>query len=285
MVRITVITACFGLCMLYPFLPGRYDALAVTLSAMAQLFGAAGMLMVPIGAVWLGHEWRNHLRRRRGLPHANRGYWFAKLSLVAASVAALATALVALMSTGLSLGLLTAALWLGALSKLTPGLRRLKNAESPNFNAAPIYLIFIPVAAVLFQWFAATPATEFSRNLTIKRSQELIDAIEEHRAAYGRYPESLLAVWPDYHPPVAGIEKFHYARHGEAYHLFFEQPRFLFDNFGTREFVMYNRRDEHLMPSHASWILLWSSGQLSTNQGWYAVHPASSPHWKFFWFD
>jgi hypothetical protein len=72
---------------------------------------------------------------------------------------------------------------------------------------------------------------------------------------------------------------------GQAYHLFFEQPRFLFDNIGTREFVVYNKLDERFMISHASWILLMTPQELETSQGWYAVRDAPSPHWRYFWFD
>lgn len=45
--------------MFYPFLPGRYDGLAVTLSAMAQVFAVAGLLLVPLGALWLAREIRH----------------------------------------------------------------------------------------------------------------------------------------------------------------------------------------------------------------------------------
>jgi hypothetical protein len=48
---------------------------------------------------------------------------------------------------------------------------------------------------------------------------------------------------------------------------------------------MYNPHDDHLMPSHASWILLWSPEQIRAQQGWYAVHDLAQPHWRYFWFD
>lgn len=117
------------------------------------------------------------------------------------------------------------------------------------------------------------------------RSAELITEIETHQATHGSYPSSLLAAWKDYYPAVAGIEKFHYGPSDNAYSLFFEQPRLLLDNIGTREFVMYNKLDEHVMPSHDSWIVLWSPERLEAQQGWYAVHDTPHPHWKFFWFD
>ncbi|MES2881917.1 MAG: hypothetical protein V4676_07210 [Bacteroidota bacterium] len=48
-ITIITITAFLTLCMLLPFLPGRYDGLAVTISVMAQLFSFAGLLLVPLG--------------------------------------------------------------------------------------------------------------------------------------------------------------------------------------------------------------------------------------------
>lgn len=53
---------------------------------------------------------------------------------------------------------------------------------------------------------------------------------------------------------------------GEAYNLFFEQPRFLFD-FGIREIVMYNKLDEQIAFRHAAWILAGAPEELKTRQG------------------
>ena len=53
LLRITAATAFIILCTLLPFLPGPYDSLAVSLSMMAQIFGKVGLLLVPIGAVWV----------------------------------------------------------------------------------------------------------------------------------------------------------------------------------------------------------------------------------------
>jgi hypothetical protein len=252
---------------------------------MAQLFGAAGLLLLPIEVPWLVYEVRKRAQRNRNLPNTGKGYYFAMASLIAASLVALVVSLVIFLGSGISFGVVTLALWFYALSRLIPRLKLLKKAEAENINPAPLYLIFIPIALLLFQVLLAGPVTEFSRNYAITKSAELINEIERHHAVHGRYPSSLLAVNKDYSPSVVGIEKFHYAPNGEAYNLFFEQPTFLFDNLGTREFVMYNKLDEHIMPSHAAWLLEWSLEELAARQGWYAVHDASSPHWKYFWFD
>jgi hypothetical protein len=205
--------------------------------------------------------------------------------LVAGAVPMLGVIGVALGNVGLSLALPTLALLLFAVARFVPKLTHLKNAETTSFNPTPVYLVLIPLILTLAQLILARPLTDFSRNRAMANGAELIQAIERHREQFGRYPVSLLALWPDYSPSIVGIAQYHYALNGDAYDLFFEQPRFLFDNPGTREFVVYNKLDQHLMPSHASWILLWSKEQLSRNQGWYAVHNTSKPPWKSFWFD
>jgi hypothetical protein len=276
-ILIGLLVALLALCTVQPFLPGRHDPVAVPLSVAAQLLGAAGLLLVPIGLPWLIVE----LRGRAG---ATTRYRFALAALGAASIlATVASLILGLVGLSVGAGLLAASVY--AVVRLLPRARRLRAPPAASFHPAPLYLVLVPVAAVLAQVLLAAPAAEFSRNTAITASAELIDEIERHRATFGAYPSSLAAVWPDYHPAVVGIERFHYVPNGEAYNLFFEQPRFLFDNLGTREFVMYNRLGEHVMPSHASWILLWSPEELRATQGWYSVHDAGQAHWKYFWFD
>lgn len=283
-VRICALITLLVLCTFYPFLPGKYDALAMPLSGMVQIFGVVGLLLVPVGVLWLAYELRKRARGKRSLSTKARGYHFALAAVVAASIVALGISFGAFMGISLPLSLLTVALWVYIGLRLAPGLRSLKKAEAGNFNPAPLYLVFIPAVVFIFQLALAGPAREFSRNYAIAQSAELRNDIEAFRARHGRYPEFLQAVNKDYHPSVVGIDQFHYAPHGGAYNLFFEQPTFLFD-FGIREIAIYNNRDEHLMMSHTAWILTGTSAEMKARQGWNAAHDASSPHWKYFWFD
>lgn len=283
-VRMAGITVAICLCILYPFLPGDYDSLAVTLSTAAQAFGVVGLLLVPVGILWLAHELWRQVRSQLNHPVTVR-YSFVLVSIIAASFVAVITGFVAYATGGLSVGLILLALWLYILSKWVIQLRVLKQADKQTFNPTPLYLIVIPIAVVLFQIFTATSAAESSRNRAITMSAELITDLESYYLEYGQYPLSLLTVWKDYYPSVVGIEKYYYAPSGDAYNLFFEQPRFLFDNIGTREFVVYNKLDAQTMISHASWILILGSEVVERRQGWYEVHDASTPHWKYFWFD
>lgn len=267
----------------YPFFPGEYDDLAVPLSAMAQTFAAIGLLLVPVGVSWLAYELRKRARRKKNLSTKALGYSFALAATVAASIVAIAVSFVALTSVGISFGVLTLAMWFYVVVRLRPRLKLLKKVDA-EFVPAPLYLVLIPSIVLIFQIALAPRATNFSRNRAIAQSAELIGDIEKYRAAYGRYPSSLLALHRDYKPAVIGIEQFHYAPNGEAYNLFFERPPSPFD-FGIREIVMYNKLDEHVAMSHAAWILEGSPENLEARQGWHSVHQASIPHWKYFWFD
>ena len=280
--RLTVITLSILLCIFYPFLPGGYDGLAVALSAMAQAAVVVGLLLVPIGILWLAHELRSHARRKQGLPHTERGYRFAVASVVGSSIVAAAVSLSAAMSVGRSFGVLTIALWIYSVSRLIPRLKMMRNIERGALNPVPLYLTVVPIAALLGQLVLDGPAVEHSRNRAIDNSAEVVNDIERFHAAHGRYPGSLLAVWPDYKPSVVGIRQFHYARQGDAYNLVFEQPQF---RWGTQEFVVYNKLDQHFMPSHAEWNLRSTPEELAGREGWYSVRNAARPHWKYFWFD
>ena len=282
LVRMGAITMLIIACMFLPFLPGEYDGLAVTLSAMSQLFGMAGLMLVPLGLLWLIYEVRKRASRNWKLSAKPRGYHFAIASVVASSIVAIVVSLGAFVNIGLSLGIGTLALWTYIVSRLVPRLKLLKNAESGDCNPAPLYLICIPIVVTLFRFVFIVPATEFSRQYAIIRSEQLINDIEEYHKAHGQYPKSLLSVTKDYKPSMIGIKQFHYEPNDRAYNLYFEQFTY---KFGAQEIVMYNKLDEHIMISHDSDILLWTPEELRSRRGYYAVHDASSPQWKYFWFD
>jgi hypothetical protein len=279
------ITLVIGLCIIYPFLPGGYDVLAVPLSILVQLFGATGLLLVPIGALWMVNEVQAQAQKKRNRHTTHRGYYFAITSLITASIGATAVSLVICLGISMALGVFALALWFYAVSRLRPKLKLLKKAEAANINPAPVYLIVLPLAALLFQVALAAPLTEWSRNHAIINSNEFVGDIATYYDEYGHYPISLAAVWKDYYPDVVGIEKFHYSQSSESYNLFFEQPRFLFDNIGTREWIVYNPNNEQRMVSHTAWFLRLTPEELERSQGWYAVHDAKVPGWKYFWFD
>jgi hypothetical protein len=277
--RITGTTAFMILCMLLPFLPGQYDPLAVPLSMLPQTVGTVGLLLVPVGALWLAAE------------HWSR---LAPIRLVFAITALIASSLVwgfaslFWMTESLVLGLAAFGLGGYAVTRILPRLWSLRsatrNATVRPASALPVYLIILPLALALTRFGLGDRVTELSRNRAIRNSAPMIADIEAYRAANGRYPPSTVSVHPDYKPSIIGIREYRYEPSGDAYNVLFEQHSF---RFGTQEIVMYNPRDQQAIASHALDVLQLTPEQLALDRtrGHYAVHTAAQPHWKYFWFD
>lgn len=259
-----------ALSIVYPFLHGRYDRLALPLSTMTQVFGVVGLALVPGGVLWLM------------LPRY--GFALSVFSTVVATCVALILALFATLSVGNAFGVLTLALWGYVLLRLIPRLKRLKSADDGPVHPAPLYLVVLPVLALASQLLLAAPVARWSRDRAIANAGEFITDIQQYHARHGRYPVSLQAQNRDYDPHVVGVERYLYVPHGDSFNLSFEQPRFLLDRFGTREWVVYNPRDEHRVYSHTSWLLP-PPDVAEPSQGWYASGETGHMHWMYFWFD
>ena len=283
-VRIAALTALALFCTFYPYLPGDFDGVAVGLSMMAQVGAVLGAGLVLIGLLWLAHELRARGARQRESPIRPRAYRYALASLIVGTLVALGGALGAATS-GFALGIVVLVLWGYALSRLIPRLRRLKNPEPQAFNPMPLYLVIVPTVTLLTQLTLADTVTEWGKERAIASSAELVNEIERFYTARGHYPRTLSGLWPDYKTSVIGIPQFHYSPTATSYSVFFELPMFLVRAPGARVIVMYNPRDEHLIPSHAAWHLTRTPESLSRAQGWFSVRDAPRPHWKSFLFD
>lgn len=256
--RIAAVIAAIILCMVLPFLPGRYDGLAVPLSQMAQLFGKVGLLLVPLGALWLVSD-----RGRR-------------IALIGWSAVGCIVSLGAFVeSLALGFGILAIGAFL-----IVNAFRR----SAASRSTMPLYFIVVPIAVALIQFLFSGPMVEFSRDRAIRNSAPLIRDIERYRVANGHYPRSVVSVTRDYLPSVIGIKEYRYEPSGDSYNVLFEQITFAL---GTIEVVMYNPRDQQAIASHAMDVLQLTPEQLALDQtrGHYAVHTTRHPHWKYFWFD
>jgi hypothetical protein len=256
----------------YPFLSGGYDRLAVPLSTMVQVFGVVGLALVPGGLLW----WM--------MPRF--GFALAVWSTVLGTCIALILALFATLSVGNAFGVLTLATWVYVLVQLWPRLRRMRGAvgEGSAFRPAAVYLMGLPLVVFVGQLALSGPMARASRERAIANAGAFIGDIEQYHARHGRYPVSLQAQNRDYHPDVVGVERYVYVPQGESYNLSFEQPRFLLDRFGTREWVVYNPRDGHRVYSHTSWLLP-PPEMTEPSQGWYASGETGHAHWRYFLFD
>jgi len=267
---ILCLAAFIVLCIAYPFLPGEYDRLAVPLSTMAQVFGVVGLGLVPGGLLWL-------IRPRFG-------YALSVLSMAVGTCVALILALFATLSVGNAFGVLTLAVFLSAFIRLSALIRRLKSTLNSRFHPTPFYLVCLPVLALGAQLALVAPLSRASRDRAIANGSAFIKDIEQYRAGHGRYPISLQAQNRDYYPDVIGVERYIYVPQDDSYNLSFEQPRFLLDRFGTREWIVYNPRDKHRVYSHTAWLL--PPPELAEpSQGWYASGETGSAHWIYFLFD
>ncbi|MFH1119677.1 MAG: hypothetical protein V1775_07615 [Bacteroidota bacterium] len=268
---ISGITALLALFILFPFLPGNYDPLAMPVSVLVQIFGTSGLLLSVTGLLWL-------------LKPA-RARTFGLVSLYLCTLIAAVLSLISYFIAGMTLGILIALSWAVVFAFLKREIKRSPPGNLNRYGFLPVYLIFIPISILIIPLTCAGPITNWTRNKAIINAADFIDAIEKYHIRNGHYPATLQAMYIDYYPDIAGIEKYHYLPEGGSYNLSFEQPRFLFDVAGTREWVVYNPKDKHKAFSHTSWFLILSSGELERSQGWYDSGNTAYTHWKYFLFD
>lgn len=253
-----------------PFFPGGYDPLSKPLSGMAWVCGRAGLLLVPLGGLWL---WFSH----RNGPSIGQQRWLARATLGICSLIALVVVLVAFAGgpllaagTGTLAGLL--------ISRLA---RRLR-AATPLGRTVPSMLAVVPILVLAVQSAFIQPIALRARNRVIANSAPLISEIERYRARQGGYPASLFSLYGDYKPAVVGVQRYHYEPSGDAYNLIFEEPS---PAFGLRRFVVYNPRDQQRLTVHETdRLLLDDAGLDADNAGYTLVQPLPQPHWKLFTF-
>jgi len=266
---ILALTVLLALGIAYPFLSGEYDQLAFAISTMIQVFGLVGLSFVPIGILWaLMPKYR---------------FAFAIATVIVSTIVILIISLFATLSVGKAFGLLTILLWTFITVLLIPKIKQLKGQTFKKSDWLPLYLTCLPIFTLLMQLALAKHLTQQSRNRAIENANRFIRHIEEYYTQHGHYPLTLQAQNKDYYPDVVGVEKYVYAPHRKGYNLSFEQPRFLLDRLGTREWVVYNPLDENSVYSHTAWLL--STEQAEPSQGWYASGNTGHQHWKYFLFD
>jgi hypothetical protein len=264
----------------YPFMPGRYDGLAVAISMMIQ--GAtivAAVLLTPIGLLWLIHEWRKSaVRLTTDAEHIGERDWAPTLgsaAIAASLVVALAAAAGAVEKMGFALAVIVLAVWMWIALRSLRAIRmwRKHGELAAIFHPAPLYLLLVPTIVVLVRFAFIERAVDWSRNRAMAASTAYIAAIELYRQTHGFFPPSLDSLHGDYER--SGNE-------GGAYNVYFELFTTRLD---TREFVAYNPLDQQQMTCHDADILEFSAEHLQRTRGYYAALGAGQPHWKRFLFD
>ena len=253
--------------MLLPYLPGRYDPVAASLSGAATGGSFAGLLLLPVGIVWLA---------------SGRGYASAKTALVMAVLVAAVGSLMAAATSSLAAG---AIVFAACLARLVHLWRRVKAAQSNGVllpRAVPIALIVVPLAVLAARTMLLEPASAWSRDRSIANTAAILGDIEGFRERTGAYPVALNSLWPDYHPDSIGVERYRYEPSGQAYNLYFEHPAI---ELGAREIVMYNPRGEQDFSSHVADLLQLSPQAIRRQRGYFISHALPQARWKRFLFD
>jgi hypothetical protein len=253
--------------MLLPFLPGRHDPLALSLSAAATVVAFGGLLLVPVGVAWL---------------ISSRGYALAKLALVLATLVAAGAALATVATGSMTAGVVILAAWVICLVRLWRRVGAARTAGTRLARAVPIALVVVPLVGMALRTALAGSAAAWSRDRAIANTAAIISDIERFRERTGAYPVAISSVWPDYHPGIIGIERYRYEPSGEGYNLYFEHPS---TNFAVREIVMYNPRGEQDISSHAFDLLQLSPAEIRRQRGYFASYDLPQAGWRRFLFD
>lgn len=282
--RISVIFVILLAVLVYPFMPGDYDPLSLPLSMFVQLYSGLGLLTVIPAMLWL--------LRNIKYPTSNVGsdqlllkrriylkfYFWSTFAIL------LVITLIITFRLSFLLGLFS---FIALTLTTRIFLRRITASKSRLLFSfcLPSSLAFLPVILFVLQLVLDEPLTKWSRNKAIQNSNELIAEIEGYKDRHGDYPLTLNAIHKDYSTGITGIEKYNYTYDNNSFNIYFEQPRFFFDQVGTREFVVYNPNDNHLMMSHTAWFMELEPHQIRNKQGWYESVESGIPHWKSFLFD
>ncbi len=204
-------------CMFYPFMPGGYDPFAVALSMMVQTLGFVGLLLVPIGALWLRSELKTQRHRTTPGSQPTGGRWLRYAALLTSAVVGLAVALAAAMTSG-ALAVAVLGIWVTMTSRVANA-KRSDGGSGARFDPTPLYLTIVPCVLVLARLAFMQGAVDSSRDRAMLGSEPFLRAIEAHRQVHGHYPISLESVHHDYDPPVVGVERYRYERRGDSYNV------------------------------------------------------------------
>lgn len=252
-----------------PFLPGPYSTVAIGASALVQMFGFFGLLLVPVGLVWLLLQLRTKQEERKVPDRWANGYYLSLLVFIL-----VIGFLILLLAVGFyQVGIRERIFFMCFIGVLIAfcyaGTARLKNSRPEKSNFLSLYLIVIPLAAWCTKNFWVEKIADISRDKAIVQSLPLIDALEEYHSKNGRYPFTLNELKGKYLPVipnsgVIGIKPYAYEKTGDSYQLSFVQ----WLHWGaTEEKVIYSRFNQEQI------------------KGYFAGFGTKYPDWRYYWFD
>lgn len=260
-----------------PFLPGPPNRLVVGLSALAQSAAFFGVVLVPVGLLWLFLDFRDRTKRigmhRRVL---------ASIAAGIVMVPALLGLVYTFMLIGTGAGIAGSAIVGLFCYYVWNGVRKLR-AQSGPFGFVPLCLLTVPTVSLLMHMYVMEPVSAYSRGLAMDRGEALIGLVEEFRAENGRYPvtlqelgEGLSAKLPD--SPVMGVSELKYNADAHGFNVSFSQWQHMAVD---EEIVLFSKAN--LTGSEG----LGFDYKLDKHRvkGAYASFGTGREHWRYYWCD
>jgi hypothetical protein len=120
-------------------------------------------------------------------------------------------------------------------------IQKLKKKTDYKFNPSPLFIILIPVIALLTSKFAVEKAAVITREKAIVKTEPLIAAIEKYKTENGEYPENLESLKGKYiqeipKPIIMGMRAYQYEKRNSSFQLSFERLW----HWNATEVVVYN---------------------------------------------
>lgn len=244
-----------------PFLPGSSNNFSHGISQFAQIIGYIGWPFVPFGLLWLIIEMRN--KNGQQLNRWTNGYYPSWLALIPVFVFLPLQIIraVALLE-GRTFDLRPLAIILSVVAFIIYRIQKLKKKTEYKFNPAPLYIVLIPVIALLTSKFAVEKAAYLTREKAIVKTELLIAAIEKYKSDNGEYPENLEPLKGKYiqeipKPTIMGMRAYQYEKRNGSFQLSFERLW----HWSATEVVVYNKLGqkgikssyENYPTNHANW--------------------------------
>ncbi|HMG93337.1 MAG TPA: hypothetical protein VK589_24940 [Chryseolinea sp.] len=208
-----------------PFLPGSSNNFSHGISQFAQTIGYIGLPFVPFGLVWLILEVRN--KNGQQLNRWTNGYYPSWLALIPVFLF-LPFKITTTILEGETFNILPFTSIISVAAFFIYRIQKLKRKTDYKFNPTPLYIVLIPVIALLTSKFAVEKVAALTREKAIVKTEPLIAAIEKYKAEYGEYPENLESLKGKYIQEIPklnimGTRAYQYEKRNSSFQLTFDR--------------------------------------------------------------
>jgi hypothetical protein len=210
-----------------PIIPGIYNTVLHSGSALAQTLGSIGLVFVPFGLIWALIELRN--KKDEPLNKWTNGYYPALMATLPLVLSFLASFIAGITNHAWNSGywVLGMIFFSSSLTFILYRIGKLKQKTKYHFNPTPIYLVLLPLFALFNSSVVIRKVAMIQREKIMIKSEPLINAIEKYKTEQGDYPEKLEDLNGKY---ISTIPKFmnkgtvyQYLKNNGDYQLSFER--------------------------------------------------------------